>query len=122
MNREIRFRGLRVDGKGWIYGSFVFPNNILLNDMDVYKVNSKTVGQFTGLIDKNGNAIYEGDYDENHDVVSWCDRKLGWALKAYNFPTEEFVFCHCYDCEGNFELSETKKEVINIIGNIYENK
>lgn len=64
MDREIKFRGKTPDGK-WITGSETFirdGDGVWLSDgCDVVKVIEDTVGQFTGMYDKNGKEIYEGD-------------------------------------------------------------
>lgn len=64
--REIKFRGKRLDGKGWAFGHLVKMwgewHIIDWNDENTaYAVDSATVGQYTGLKDKNGKDIWEGD-------------------------------------------------------------
>lgn len=66
--REIKFRGKRLDNGEWIEGDllrmldhwFIFPDPAP-EGIDKYAVDPATVGQYTGLKDKNGKEIYEGD-------------------------------------------------------------
>ena len=72
--REIKFRGLRTDGKGWVYGqvhtygdgTFIAQTGLMSNSGEDWRVTAievlpESVGQFIGLKDINGTDLYAGD-------------------------------------------------------------
>ena len=93
MNRQIKFRGLRTDGKGWAYGAYVpsgvNPYDIIIDGNDEHAVIASSVGQFTGLTDKNGVEVFEGDYVSYYNrfsnktyegTVKWDDMWASFAI------------------------------------------
>ncbi len=132
--REILFRGKLVDDGEWVYGSFCMDaceqfNGLCGVDgfirlyskaegkMQMHEVDRETVGQFTGLTDKNGKKIFEGDilrraYYPNEDViVEWHDGAFRFMRRIY--PKEYGYESLC--------CNQTAVERLRIIGNIFDN-
>ena len=144
MNREIKFRGKRIDNGEWVYGNLIYSSDackeyetliIPQKDADGFTTDyasngenkesygfdnwfcviPETVGQYTGLKDKNGKEIYEGDIVEK-TYYSYHQPECS-ELFEIKYEGLGFYFEHI---KGNaFYLPFT--EDIEIIGNIYEN-
>ena len=121
--REIKFRAKRTDTGAWVYGDIQHVQRINTKEeaeqsgrrsepavrVANYDVDEKTIGQFTGLYDESGMAVYEGDllrgYDNNVIEVVWSDA----------------CFCGCIS-NTIVSLRILDVEDRDVIGNIYDNK
>jgi uncharacterized phage protein (TIGR01671 family) len=126
MNREIKFRGKSVLNDEWVYGDLVHrtdsPKTISPVQINGIGVKEDTVGQFTGLFDKNGKEIYEGDIVKFHFMTSSpSTTKL--------FPTAKFfgeIITNKYNqwaifSDGMEIHIENAIKHGEIAGNIYDN-
>ena len=112
--RTIKFRGKRVDNGEWLYGDLMtYDNDYVICDVDdggYLPIVRETVGQFTGLYDKNGTEIYEGDI-----VNCWGGE---WVFGVWEY----LEIIEILDIREMFELTNVNWEGIEIIGNIHDNK
>jgi len=119
--REIKFRGYSTSLKKWLFG-FVrkMPNfEIYFIDGEISNtVRKESIGQYTGLKDKNGKEVFEGDV-----VIAWsqgqkeiCEVKWGQGRVGFFLYRSPNVVWHLSG--GGFDYTF---EMIEIIGNKYKN-
>ena len=136
--REILFRGKRVDNGEWVMGYMLMSewnNSVYIVTQDECNYNAggsyfdgcieevipETVGQYTGLTDKDGKKIFEGDICRFRE---WSKGDMCWIGKVH-YEHQQFVISGNpnKECESEFllVLSRFIPENIEIIGNIHDN-
>lgn len=130
--REILFKAKRVDNGEWVEGllwkkKYNDGNRIFIScfpkkddNEEVYVVCPETVGQFTGLTDKNGNRIFEGDI-----VIRVFTLWHGETKKTRNAQIGVVVYSN-RDCSFQVEKKCNLRkpwdgDTIEVIGNIHDN-
>lgn len=139
--RTIKFRGFNEKNKKWVYGyylvnrgkHFICEDAIQVSDItwDDFLVKSDTIGQFTGLFDKNKKEIYEGDILTSDDypfmkdkkmnyiaVVEWFEYDACWYA-GYELHRDSNARGISIGCPAQFDKDIA--ETYEVIGNIYNN-
>ena len=128
--REIIFRGKREGVRDWVYGNLIECSNTALigggwdiqfnNERKLYEayleeIIPETVGQFTGLVDKNGVKVFEGDVVKithgNTTAPKPYIRKVEIILSSFGQ----------LDMFGSFSNGELNYPEVEVIGNIHDN-
>ena len=143
--REILFRGKRTDNGEWVYGSLIdgiagavpvivtTPNvdDSFKLEFDYDHVYPETVGQYTGLKDKNGKKIFEGDIIKSH----YCNAKKADFVEQVVFHNGRFCSMYKFPGAGNGKMwanlpdgvpnipqdKTAYMEFCEVIGNIHDN-
>lgn len=145
--RKILFRGKRIDNGEWVYGSYCYAELLdhsgyehLIIEASVdggsHRVIPETVGQYTGLTDKNGRQIFEGDIvitQPFSDKPFSRNAKYKQHIGVVEYHVSHFKNdCYEQDYEGKWTVDITdygKYDCYNwskfyrceVVGNIYDN-
>jgi uncharacterized phage protein (TIGR01671 family) len=140
--REILFRGKRLDNGEWVEGYYLkaasdfiaVDDGLVDGHWELHKIDPDTVGQFTCLVDKNGQRIFEGDIMRSDEYpYSSCDEKDNYYAEVCYFDNcPQFGIVTCKNplskvrgiSDGIGEGFEDNEQgaVFEVIGNIHDNK
>ena len=121
--RDILFRAKDLDGK-WVYGGITDPCHEIENKTYIVSIDfnrdeevncfieakEDTVGQFTGLTDKNGTRIFEGD------IVEWIDSDENTRIDVVKWVYGGLILCNAQHTVGSYLNND-----LLVIGNVFDN-
>lgn len=122
--REIKFRGQRCEDGKWVYGyvdATMYKDLVVIHsEASTHSVVPETVGQYTGLLDKNNKEIYEGDVVKTKSgwggIVLWNSRGYFYIKDSSFYKDEE------PDLSPIGSLLCCERKQLEITGNIHKKK
>lgn len=119
--RKILFRGKRTDNGEWVQGypcrygwigkekDYIIPDYASV--LYIAEIDPETIGQYTGIVDKYGMKIFEGDvvrydYEEERGIVQWDNDTARFIITCSTFTVDFDSVCG---------------EELEIVGNVYDN-
>lgn len=131
--REILFRGKQIDNGEWIEGDFIhMPENkaVIITEDDFLYVGQETICQYTGLKDKNGRKIFEGDiitYQHDNDDCPFPNKDTKRRVGRVYFHEFRSCFAVAEGKNGSDMINQDLFKYVQngnrveVIGNIFDN-